>query len=366
MWIYAYAVMFGLALALSLAATPLARRAARWFGVLDLPGDRKLQRAPIPLLGGAAVFGSVAGALLAGSAAAFLARRNPAVASLIPLPVLAYLRNALSVFPRVVVILLGGLTIFLIGLWDDMSDLKPRAKLLGQILMALGVVCLDVRITLFSRNYFFTTALTVAWIVVITNAFNLLDNMDGLCAGVALIASGLFFGISAFKEHYFIAILLAVFAGSLLGFLRYNFSPAVIFLGDAGSMFIGYFIAVLTIMQTYYSPASGGPLSVLMPLVILAVPLYDTVSVVIIRALRGQSIFTGDKRHFSHRLVTLGMSQRGAVCFIYLVTLCTGLAATFLPRVGWLGGAVVLTQTILTVSLIAVLEYFGKKRSGDA
>jgi UDP-GlcNAc:undecaprenyl-phosphate GlcNAc-1-phosphate transferase len=119
-------------------------------------------------------------------------------------------------------------------------------------------------------------------------------------------------------------------------------------------------------MQTYYNPASGGPLAVLMPLVILAVPLYDTLSVIVIRTFRGESIFKADRRHFSHRLVALGMSQRGAVCFIYLVTLCTGLSATLLPRVGWGGGVIVLAQTILIVSVIAVLEYFGGNRRGDA
>ncbi|MCX6339995.1 MAG: MraY family glycosyltransferase [Candidatus Aureabacteria bacterium] len=360
MWIVVYCYVFVLALALSLVLTPIARRIAGRAGMLDLPGGRKPHQRPIPLFGGAAIFTSVAIALLVNSALVFLVSRCAARASLIPSSLAAYLSGARSVFPKLAVILIGGFTIFCIGIWDDVTDLKPRVKLLGQLLVAISLVCLDIRVTLFMPNYYLSAAVTIAWIVVITNAFNLLDNMDGLCAGVALVASAVFLGISTSRGQYFISVMLLVFAGSLLGFLRYNFHPATIFMGDAGSMFIGYFIAVMTVIQTYYSPAEGGPLAVLMPLVILAVPLYDTLSVVAIRISRGESIFTADRRHFSHRLVTLGMSQRGAVCFIYLVTLATGLSALLLPRVGWGGGMIVFAQTILIVSVIAILEYFGR------
>lgn len=360
MWIGVYCYVFILALALSLVLTPVARRIAGRAGMLDLPGGRKPHQRPIPLFGGAAIFASVAIALLVNSALVFLASRCAARPSLIPSSLAAYLSGARSVFPKLAVILIGGFTIFCIGLWDDVTDLKPRVKLLGQLLVAISLVCLDIRVTLFMPNYYLSAAVTVAWIVVIINAFNLLDNMDGLCAGVALVASAVFLGIATSRGQYFISVMLLVFAGSLLGFLRYNFHPATIFMGDAGSMFIGYFIAVMTVIQTYYSPAEGGPLAVLMPMVILAVPLYDTLSVIAIRISRGESIFTADRRHFSHRLVTLGMSPRGAVCFIYLVTLATGLSAMLLPRVGWGGGMIVFAQTILIVSIIAILEYFGR------
>jgi UDP-GlcNAc:undecaprenyl-phosphate GlcNAc-1-phosphate transferase len=366
MWLVVYGYMFCAACALALLLTPIAVRVAERRGIVDLPGERKLQRGAVPLLGGAAICTSVVAILLANCAIAALAARSPVAIRLIPQTIAAHLGGALSVFPQLMVILLGGVMMFLLGLWDDLSDLPPRVKLLGQILVALSLISLDVRVTVFVPSYLFSAAVTVAWVVVITNAFNLLDNMDGLCAGVALIATAVFWSISACRGNYFIAVMLAVFGGSLLGFLRYNAHPATIFMGDAGSMFIGYFLAVLTIMQTYYNPASGGPLAVLMPLVILAVPLYDTLSVIVIRTFRGESIFKADRRHFSHRLVALGMSQRGAVCFIYLVTLCTGLSATLLPRVGWGGGVIVLAQTILIVSVIAVLEYFGGNRRGDA
>jgi UDP-GlcNAc:undecaprenyl-phosphate GlcNAc-1-phosphate transferase len=258
--------------------------------------------------------------------------------------------------------MLGGVLIFLLGLWDDFADIKPRVKLLGQIMVALVIVALNVRITLFIPHFFLSTIITVLWIVVIINAFNLLDNMDGLCAGVAIIASAVFWGVSVSQGNYFIALLLALLIGALAGFLRYNFHPARIFMGDAGSMLIGYFVAVLTIMQTYYNEGKAESLAVLMPLVILAVPLYDTASVVLIRIVRGESIFKADRRHFSHRLVDLGMTQWGAVLFIYLVTLCTGLSATLLRRVGWMGGTVILVQTFFIVLIIALLEYYGGKR----
>ncbi|MEJ2745200.1 MAG: MraY family glycosyltransferase [bacterium] len=346
MWIVVFLYVFVLALVFSLALTPVARGIAGRTNMLDVPGGRKPHQRPIPLFGGAAIFAATAVPILLNAALVFLASRCMGISSLIPTSLAAYLPGARTVFPKLAAILLGGFAIFCIGLWDDMTDLKPIIKLLGQVMVAVGLVCLDVRATLFIPNYFLSAVVTIVWIVAIVNAFNLLDNMDGLCAGVALVASSVFLGISIFRGQYFISIMLLVFIGSLLGFLRYNFKPATIFMGDAGSMFIGYFVAVMTIMQTYYGP--------------------DNVSVIAIRISHGESIFKADRRHFSHRLVALGMSERGSVCFIYLVTLATGLSALLLPRVGWGGGMIVFAQTILIVSVIAVLEYFGGKKPLDA
>ena len=366
MWyiLYLYVVVFSLVISLLL--TRLMRRVARSSGILDMPADRKIHGSPIPLLGGAAILGAAVLTLLFNAFVLFAASRCESAASLLPSSLAVHLAGALSVLPKLGIITLGGVLIFLLGLWDDISDISPYVKLLGQILVALILVLLNVRVTLFISNYAFSLVITIVWIVAIVNAFNLLDNMDGLCAGVAVIASLVFLGISAFHGHYFIALLLAAFIGSLVGFLRYNFPPASIFMGDAGSMFVGYLIAVLAIMQTYYHPGAVKPLAVLMPVVILAVPIYDTLSVIVIRISRGESIFRADRRHFSHRLLNLGMSRRGAVLFIYLVTICTGLSATLLPRVSWAGGTVILAQTILIVSIIAILEYFGGDRRRDA
>ncbi|MDD5556207.1 MAG: MraY family glycosyltransferase [bacterium] len=366
MWTAVYAYLFALALGTALLLTPLAARLARRTGVMDLPGGRKPHATPTPLLGGAAILAAVAFPLLLNAALARTAVSTGAAARLLPAEIAAHLEGALSVFPALAAILLGGLVIFLLGLWDDLRDLPPRVKLLGQVMVALMLVALDVRATVFVPGIWFSAAVTVAWVVLITNAFNLLDNMDGLCAGVAVVAAAVFWSIAARGGNYLIASLLAVFAGALVGFLRHNFHPAAIFMGDAGSMFVGYMMAVLTIMQTYYDPSTDRPLAVLSPAVILAVPLYDTLSVVVIRTFRGESVFAADRRHFSHRLRALGMPVPAAVLFICLVTLCTALGATFLPRVGWGGGAVVLAQTALMLSIIAVLEYVGGRGGGDA
>jgi UDP-GlcNAc:undecaprenyl-phosphate GlcNAc-1-phosphate transferase len=362
MWYLVYLYIFCLSLLLSLLLVRFFSKLAVTWGFFDIPSERKIHDRPVPLLGGAAILSSVVVTLLINVVLVLLASRSHELTSLIPESLAVYIRGVLSVLPRLGVIMLGGVIIFLIGLWDDRSDISARVKLLGQILVALVLVFLNIRITFFIPSFIFSLVITVIWMVVIINAFNLLDNMDGLCAGVAVIASVVFWSISARQGHYFIAVLLAVFIGSLFGFLRYNFYPAKIFMGDAGSMFVGYFIAVLTIMQTFYHPGQAESIAVLMPLVILAVPLYDTLSVVVIRISNGESIFKADKRHFSHRMLNLGMSGRGAVCFVYLVTLCTGLSAMLLPLVGWRGGSIILVQTVLIISVVAVLEYFGGKR----
>ncbi|MCX6357790.1 MAG: MraY family glycosyltransferase [Candidatus Aureabacteria bacterium] len=367
MWLILYACTFGIALGLGLLFTPIGRRAALAWGLVDSPGERKPQQRPIPLFGGAAIFGALALTVALPSCLVLCATHFSACAALIPAPYAGYLPGALSVLPKLGTIGLGGLVIFLIGLWDDFRELAPRVKLLGQILVAMVMIALHVRITLFVPGFAFSAAATLIWIILITNAFNLLDNMDGLCAGVAVVASAVFFGVSAAQGHYFIAVLLAAFIGALMGFLKYNRHPASVFMGDAGSMFIGYFIAVMSILQTYYEPSAAGPLAVLMPLVILAVPLYDTLSVILIRVSHGESIFKADRRHFSHRLLALGMPVRGAAWFIYLLTLCTGLSATFLPRVGWAGGLIVFAQTALVLLVVAILEYVGEcRRDNDA
>lgn len=364
MWYLIYLYMFILGLAISLLVTRWAIGFAVTRGVMDQPGGRKPHGRPVPLLGGCALIGSVAAVLLFHAAVIVAASRWPTARSLLPPFLSGHLQGAISVLPGLGVILLGGVFIFLLGLWDDLNNISPRVKLLGQVFVALLLASSGLRITIFIQNYAFSLAVTVLWIVAIINAFNLLDNMDGLSAGVALIVSAVFWCISALQGHYFIAVLLAVFMGSLLGFLRYNSHPARIFMGDAGSMFVGYFIAALTVLQTFYSPGSAS-LAVLMPVVILAVPIYDTLSVIVIRISRGESIFKADRRHFSHRLLGLGMSQSGAVLFVYLVTLCTGLAAMLLPRVGWSGGALILIETVLIVSIIAILEHFGGRGTRD-
>ena len=202
------------------------------------------------------------------------------------------------------------------------------------------------------------------WMVLIMNSFNLLDNMDGLACGVALIATFIFFGITSFQHQLFTSSMLVVFAGCLAGFLIFNWYPASIFMGDAGSMWIGFMLATLTLMSTFYSEGKPTLFPVIMPLLILGVPIFDTVSVMIIRLIRKKPLFVGDKNHFSHRLVHLGMTQARAVAFIYLVTFCIGINATLLSTVEKPGAVVILLQAVVIFVIIALLEYTGRKSIG--
>ena len=203
--------------------------------------------------------------------------------------------------------------------------------------------------------------LSAVWIVLIINAFNFLDNMDGLAAGIAAIASCILFTAAALSSQVFIGGMALVFIGTLLGFLVFNFPPAKIFMGDAGSLVVGFFVALLTLRTTYYHEAQSGQwYPVFMPLVVMAVPLYDFISVTLLRISQGKSPFIGDTQHFSHRLKKHGLTDTQTILTLYLATLCTGLGATFLYQVNRAGAILILIQTIMVLSIIAILETAAK------
>ena len=190
--------------------------------------------------------------------------------------------------------------------------------------------------------------------------------MDGLSAGVAAIAAAILALASMRAGQVFVPIMAWVVVGALAGFLLFNFSPASVFMGDAGSLPIGFLMSMLTILTTYYDPQqSRTPLAVVMPIVVLAVPLYDVTSVVIHRLRVGESPFRGDWRHFSHRLVRRGMTQRGAVLTIYLATAATALPAILLPRLDGVSAVLVLIQCACVVAMIAILEHTGPSLADD-
>jgi len=369
MWNLIYLYVFCFSLVLSLLLTPWAKRLAIKFKVLDYPGERKLQDKPMPLLGGLAIFLAFLVTILVNLLILFIIKSNPGLLNLLPSALGSTLmRNfprLLKVLPQLVGILLGGTFILLLGLIDDTKGLQPRTKILGQVVVVLSLITLGVRITLFIPNFYIGSLITLLWMVVIINAFNLLDNMDGLTAGVGLIACFICFIVTSQQQQTFTSIAILAFAGALLGFLRYNFNPAKIFLGDAGSMFIGYMLAVLTITASYYREGFPTHLPVVMPILILAVPIFDTLSVISIRIKRKEPIFNGDKNHFSHRLVALGFSQRGAVLFIYLITFCLGIIATLLTQVNVLGAIIIFVQAALVLCIIALLESVARKEKLD-
>ncbi len=216
--------------------------------------------------------------------------------------------------------------------------------------------------------YWLTALITVFWIVGLTNAFNFLDNMDGLSAGVAAISVGLLAIVTGYIGDYFVAGFLVCLLGALLGFLVFNWPPASVFMGDAGSYFIGFLIGVMTVLSTYTKP--GLPeIAIAAPLCVLAVPLYDSATVIVIRLSRGRSPFEADRNHFSHRLLRLGMSGRQALLTIYLVTLATGLGALSLyplsDRYPGLAALVTGAQVASLLGVVAILEVAARRAAND-
>ncbi|MBI4716649.1 MAG: undecaprenyl/decaprenyl-phosphate alpha-N-acetylglucosaminyl 1-phosphate transferase [Planctomycetes bacterium] len=347
---------FGGPFLLSLLATAMIRRWARRVGFLDRPGGHKQHAAPLALGGGIALVASICVPLLAATLAAWFLRDAPAPAW-VPSALRPHIDGIASKAGVMLAVVAGALVLHVVGLLDDRRPLGPWSKFAVQVLVAgfiagpVGIRVLEILPAPMS------IAVSVLWIVVMTNAFNFLDNMDGLSAGVAAIAAAVFALAATGTGQIFVPTMAWVVAGALVGFLVFNFSPASIIMGDAGSLVVGYLMSVLTMLTTFYDPRQGmTPFGVLVPVVVLAVPLYDVVSVVTLRLRAGDSPLRGDRRHFSHRLVRRGLSPRGAVLTVYLATAATGLPAIALPRVDWPTAVLLLVQCLTVVTMIALLE----------
>ncbi|MBN1763666.1 MAG: undecaprenyl/decaprenyl-phosphate alpha-N-acetylglucosaminyl 1-phosphate transferase [Sedimentisphaerales bacterium] len=343
----------------SLVMTVIVKRWAIKHDFVDRPGHRKIHTHPIALGGGIVIFWITMLPIIFAATAAYIWSQNTPP-DFIP-HTLAIHIPGLSSRARLALILLAAATLLhVMGLIDDRKHLGPAPKLLVQFLAAfLLVVVGKVRFGFFIPNPWVTSILSILWMVVIINAFNFLDNMDGLSAGIGLICAGMILSAAWSSGQVFVSSLLVLLMGALAGFLVFNFAPAKIFMGDAGSLLVGLLLSVATIQTTYYHQdpnLSGAWFNTLMPLIVLAVPLYDFTSVTIIRMLQGKSPFVGDKQHFSHRLVRRGMTHRQAVLTIYLATACTGLGATFLNELSPLGVLLVFIQTLLILFIIAILE----------
>jgi UDP-GlcNAc:undecaprenyl-phosphate GlcNAc-1-phosphate transferase len=333
------------ALALTAALVPLVIRAARRTGFLDAPGPRKIHAEPMPYGGGFAV------------AAGFFAALGTSIA--LGLPHLG--EKTLLVFT------LGSLVMLVLGAVDDRRRLSARFKLGVQVIAAAGVAAGGERLEVFNAGPWVGGAVTVLWIVAVTNAFNLLDHMDGLSSGVAAIALGAFWVVAAQTGQPGMATALAPLLGACAGFLLWNFPPARIFLGDAGSLFIGFWLACLTVPFTFYS--YGAPYRLYtygVPLAVLAVPLFDTASVVLIRLWRRRPLFEGDTNHLAHRLAALGMSRRLTVLTVYALTLAAGTAAVLLYHVSQTGAVLVFVLLVLIFGIMTLLEAAGRARKEAA
>jgi UDP-GlcNAc:undecaprenyl-phosphate GlcNAc-1-phosphate transferase len=354
-----------LAFALSALLVPAAGWLARRFGILDAPGTRKVHATPTPRIGGIAVWASFTAVVLAGYRGVPLLAQLPLVARTFAAPI-ALLQDAYRVESKLVALLIGGSLAFVVGLLDDVlgNRFGPGAKLAGQVLAALALVAAGIKTDILYFDVL-NVALTLVWVVGITNAFNLLDNMDGLSAGVAFIACLVLLLNAWLLGEFFVSLLLVALMGSLLGFLVYNWHPASIFLGDCGSLFIGFTLASLTLLERFVSHASSTYFPVLMPVLVLALPILDTATVVVIRLREGRPIYVGDSRHLSHRLVSLGMSRPLAVGTIYLIALGIGLGAVGLPHARLVPSLIILLQALAVVAVVLVLLFY-ERRAPDA
>lgn len=334
-------------------------RIAPRIGFVDKPGHRKIHHNPKPLGGGVAIFLGVVIPLLLVVGYAWLPSNLAHIESASPEHALA--GGVRMKTPLALGIVLALLGMHLLGLRDDKKALGPYSKLIVQLGITAALVASfkELRV-LTALGPVPSIIITVLWIGAITNAFNFLDNMDGLSAGIACVASVAFLITALMIGQLFVAGMLALLIGALLGFLWFNFSPAKIFMGDSGSLLIGLLLGVLTTLTTYLPPDrpwGAGWYAVFAPVIVLAVPLYDLIVVSIIRIARGKSPFVGDTNHFSHRLVARGMSRRTAVLCLYLITAATSVAAIVLPHVQDRFAAVLIfVQTLLVLGVVALLE----------
>ncbi len=348
----------------------------RWgpkLGLIDRPGHRKVHTAPMPTGGGLAIWLGVVLPLAVGNLAVLLllAARSadPAVPLPVPVPAFAepHLPGLAQQSGKLWMLLAGGTVLMVLGLVDDRRGLDWRLRLGVQTAVALVAVLLGWRMTLFIDAPLLTGALSVLWIVGLVNSFNMLDNMDGLSAGVAAIAGAMLAAVMLLapspvthQPQLFVGGFLLVLVGSLVGFLAHNRPPARLFMGDAGSYLIGYLLAMMTLTATF----AGQELprhAILAPLCVLAVPLYDTATVIAIRLRQGRSPFVGDKSHFSHRLVELGMTKTQAVLTIWLATATCGLGALLLHDVKPWQAVVILLLVGCVLALVGILETTGRR-----
>ena len=350
-----YLIVFGETLILSYLLMPLLIRLALRWNVVDKPGQRKIHQKSKPLLGGVGIFSSFF-LVVIGNIIGFelMQRANWIPASLQTIVRVSSMLSA--VLPKLVLILAGGFLVHLLGVLDDIfkERLSYKFKFAVQIIIVLVVAVAGVR-TSFMPGKILDIVITTFWIVGITNSFNLLDNLDGLTAGISVISASIFFAIAVLQGQIFFAFILAAVAGAGFGFLLRNFYPSKLFMGDSGSLFLGYMFGALSVTGSYVVDSSASHLPVLMPILVLSIPLYDTFSVMFIRWREKRPLFLGDKRHFSHRLLDLGMSHRNAVVFVYLVSFCVGIAAMLLPYVSFAASVLLLVQAAIVYVLITIL-----------
>jgi UDP-GlcNAc:undecaprenyl-phosphate GlcNAc-1-phosphate transferase len=339
-WLFLLVFSFLLAVVLTL----VIRRIAAKLKILDHPEERKIHQAPIPLLGGLAIYMSYV--------------------------VTIFLNFSFSQGLKGVI--LGGTVILIVGLIDDVRELPATWKLIAQILAAGILMLYGVRLSFLPNNWWGIggeVLLTLLWIVGITNAVNFFDGMDGLAAGSVAICSSSFFIVGMLTDQPYLAYLTITLAGSCLAFLIFNFKPASIFLGDAGSTFLGFTVAGIAVMGGWAQDNPKVALS--LPLLILSVFIFDMLYISISRIYRGRVKnlrewieYTG-KDHLHHRLVALGLSEPQAVLFIYLIAACLGITGIILRASGDLVIFLEILHGIIIFAIIVILMRTGRKSTKE-
>lgn len=328
-----YMLAFSIALAVAYFITPRVKDLAIKLGALDAPDDRKVHTRPIPRMGGLAIYAGFVLAVLA----------------------------SMHVSREIMGLLVGGTVILIVGIIDDLKPLPARVKLLGQIVAAAVLVMFDIRIEWLTNPFgemlyvdYLAIPLTIIWVVSLTNTVNLIDGLDGLAAGVSTIASITILLVALQQNFVAVAILTAALAGSAFGFLQHNFNPAKIFMGDTGSMFLGYMLAAISILGAVKSAAT---IALIVPIVALGLPILDTAFAIIRRYMSGRPIFKPDKGHLHHRLLEMGLTQKQAVLLMYVISGCLGLSAIALTEVNKSFG-------ILIVLVLLSAAFVGARKIG--
>lgn len=293
---------------LAILSTAIVITVAKRFHLVDIPGVRKVHSKPIPRIGGVAIFVSMIGLVI---------------------PVLLLPNDVGETFRlvqfKIITLLIAAGFMFLVGLIDDIKGLRVRTKIIAQLMSAM-VICLagmrieSIPITATITLHFgwFSWIFTIVWIVGITNAINLSDGLDGLAAGISAIACGVIAILAIYNGDTIMAILMLALLGSLTGFLLFNFEPAKTFMGDSGSLFLGFTIASASILSATKTETIVG---LALPILALGIPIFDTLFSMLRRFLERRSMFSPDRSHFHHRLLALGLRQRHVVLTTYLITL---------------------------------------------
>ncbi|MDV5977868.1 UNVERIFIED_CONTAM: undecaprenyl/decaprenyl-phosphate alpha-N-acetylglucosaminyl 1-phosphate transferase [Streptococcus canis] len=345
------------ALLMSLCLTPLVRFLAFRVGAVDNPNARRVNKVPMPTSGGLAVFTSFLVASL----------------GLMPIASKGAIFGGQTYFSYILPVVIGAMVITVTGFLDDLYELSPKLKMLGIVVGAIIIWAFtDFKFDSFKVPFggpllafgpFLTFFLTVLWIISITNAINLIDGLDGLVSGVSIISLVTMSIVSYFflpQTDFFLTVTILVLIAAIAGFFPYNYHPAIIYLGDTGALFIGFMIGVLSLQGLKNATA----VAVVTPVIILGVPIMDTIVAIIRRSLSGQKFYEPDKMHLHHRLLSMGFTHRGAVLVVYGIAMLFSLISLLLNVSSRVGGVLLMLGLLFGLEVfIEGLEIWGEKRT---